>query len=114
MPGRLVFASVCDKLIDTSPTLDFVPQLASGWNWSQDGLTLTLHLRPGVSFQDGTAMDAQAVRANLERYRTAPNSVRKAELKPVSAVTTPDPLTVEVHLTQRYAPLLAVLATGRG
>ena len=112
--GRLVFASVCDKLIDTSPTLDFVPQLANGWSWSQDGLTLTLHLRPGVSFQDGTAMDAEAVRANLERYRTAPNSVRKAELKPVSAVTTPDPLTVEVHLTQRYAPLLAVLADRAG
>ena len=65
--GRLVFAAVCDKLIDTNPTLDFVPQLASSWSWSQDGLTLTLKLRPGVSFQDGTAMDANAVRANLER-----------------------------------------------
>ena len=112
--GRLVFAAVCDKLIDTNPTLDFVPQLASSWSWSQDGLTLTLKLRPGVSFQDGTAMDANAVRANLERYRTDPNSARRAELKPVSGVTITDPLTVELHLTQRYAPLLAILADRAG
>lgn len=70
--GRLIFAATCDKLIDINPALDFVPQLATGWTWSADGLTLTLKLRPGVHFQDGTAMDADAVRANLDRYRTAP------------------------------------------
>ena len=97
-----------------NPALDFVPQLATGWNWSADGLTLTLKLRPGVRFQDGTALDAEAVRANLDRYRTAPNSVRKAELKPVASVTVVDKLTVELHLGQRYAPLLAVLADRAG
>jgi len=112
--GRLVFAAACDKLIDTNPALDFVPQLATGWTWSADGLALTLKLRPGVHFQDGIAMDAEAVRANLDRYRTAPASVRKAELKPVAAVSVTDPLTVELHLSQRYAPLLAVLADRAG
>ena len=114
LAGRLVFAAMCDKLIDIDPALNFMPQLASGWTWSADGLSLTLKLRPGVQFQDGTAMDAEAVRANLERYRTAPNSSRKAELKPVSQVTVADPLTVELHLSQRYAPLLAVLADRAG
>lgn len=112
--GRLVFAAACDKLIDINPALDFVPQLATAWTWSADGLMLTLNLRPNVRFQDGTAMDADAVRANLDRYRTAPNSVRKAELKPVAEVTVTDPLTVELHLSQRYAPLLAVLADRAG
>ena len=94
--GRLVFAAACDKLIDTNPALEFVPQLATSWAWSADGLTLTLKLRPGVHFQDGTVMDAEAVRANLDRYRTAPNSVRKAELKPVASVTVTDASTVEL------------------
>ena len=58
---RIVFASLCDKLIDLSPKLDFVPQLATAWAWSDGGRTLTLHLRPGVRFQDGTVMDAAAV-----------------------------------------------------
>ena len=56
---RNIFASLCDKLIDTDPEMRFVPQLATSWEWSADGLALTLHLRAGVSFQDGTPFDAE-------------------------------------------------------
>ena len=76
--GRIVFAAVCDKLIDTDPKNNFVPQLATAWTWSPDNLALTITLRDGVRFHDGAPMDAEAVRANLERYRTAPESVRKS------------------------------------
>ena len=75
--GRLVFAAVCDKLIDTDPNNQFVPQLATAWFWSPDNLALTLTLRDSVIFQDGEQFDAEAARINLERYRTAPESVRK-------------------------------------
>jgi peptide/nickel transport system substrate-binding protein len=112
--GRIVFAAVCDKLIDTDAENNFVPQLAIGWQWSQDARALTLTLRRGVQFQDGTPMTADAVRANLERYRSAPNSVRKAELKPVAAVEVVDPDTVRLVLSQPYAPLVAVLADRAG
>src|ERR1035438_8425573 len=78
---RIVFTSMCDQLLDIDANLNFVPQLATAWEWAPDGLALTVHLRPGVSFQDGTPLDAEAVRANLERYRTAPESIRKTELK---------------------------------
>jgi peptide/nickel transport system substrate-binding protein len=112
--GRIVFAAVCDKLIDTDAQNNFVPQLATSWAWSPDNLALTLNLRQGVHFQDGTLMDAAAVRANLQRYRTAPESVRKSELKPVSSVEVIDPNTVRLHLSQPYAPLVAVLADRAG
>src|ERR1700733_3133896 len=52
--GRIVFAALCDKLVDIDADLHFVPQLATGWSWSADNLTLTLTLRDGVRFQDGT------------------------------------------------------------
>jgi len=112
--GRIVFAAVCDKLIDTDAGNNFVPQLATAWPWSPDNLALTLTLRDGVRFQDGAPMDADAVRANLERYRTAPESVRKSELKPVAAVEVIDPHTVRLHMSQPYAPLVAVLADRAG
>jgi peptide/nickel transport system substrate-binding protein len=112
--GRIVYAAVCDKLIDTDPKNQFVPQLATSWSWSPDNLALTLHLREGVQFHDGRPMDAEAVRANLERYRSAPESVRKSELKPVSAVEVVDPHTVRLRLSQPYAPLVAVLADRAG
>jgi peptide/nickel transport system substrate-binding protein len=75
--GRVVFAAVCDKLVDIDAQNSFVPQLATGWTWSPDNLALTVTLRDGVKLHDGQAMDADAVKANLERYRSAPESLRK-------------------------------------
>ena len=112
--GRLVFAAVCDKLIDTDQNNEFVPQLATSWSWSPDNLALTLTLRDGVSFQDGEPFDAEAARVNLERYRTAPESLRKGELKPVAAIEVVDPKTIRLRLNQPYAPLVATLSDRAG
>ena len=112
--GRVVFAAVCDKLIDTDAQNNFVPQLATSWAWSPDNLALTVTLRDAVTFHDGQPLDADAVKANLERYRSAPESLRKGELKPVSSVEIVDPHTVRLHLSQPYAPLVAVLADRAG
>jgi peptide/nickel transport system substrate-binding protein len=112
--GRLVFAAVCDKLVDTDRNNEFVPQLATAWSWSPDNLALTLTLRDGVTFHDGEKLDAEAVRVNLDRYRSAPESLRKGELKPVSAVEIIDPKTVRLRLGQPYAPLIAALSDRAG
>ncbi|HEY6432741.1 MAG TPA: ABC transporter substrate-binding protein [Acetobacteraceae bacterium] len=112
--GRIVFASLCDKLVDINKNLDFVPQLATAWSWSPDSRALTLTLRKGVHFQDGQPFNADAVKANLDRYRSAPYSVRRGELKPVSAVEVVDPQTVRLVLSQPYAPLIAVLSDRAG
>ena len=112
--GRIVFAATCDKLVDLDAQDNFVPQLATAWQWAPDDLALTLTLRDGVRFQDGEKLDAEAVRANLERYRTAPESVRKGELGPLTAVEVIDPRTVRLHLSKPYAPLIAVLSDRAG
>ena len=56
----------------------WVPQLATEWSWSPDNLALTVRLRDGVTFHDGEAFDAAAVKANIERYKTAPESKRSS------------------------------------
>src|ERR1700722_10803547 len=112
--GRIVFASLCDKLIDLSPDLKFVPQLATAWTWEPDGKALTLTLRDSVKFQDGEPFNADAVRMNIERYRSAPESNRKGELRPVTAIEVVDPKTVRLVLSQPYAPLIAVLSDRAG
>src|SRR3954453_6455572 len=58
--GRFVFASLCDKLVDISPDLKIVPQLAESWEWDKDGKGVTFTLRKNVKFHDGTAFDAEA------------------------------------------------------
>ena len=111
---RAVASSMCDTLIGLDASLNLVPELATSWEWSTDHLALTVHLRPGVQFQDGAPLDAQAVRDNLERDRTAPYSIRKTELKPVVGEDVIDPLTVRLRLSAPYAPLLALLANRPG
>jgi peptide/nickel transport system substrate-binding protein len=111
---RVAFAAVCDKLIDLDAKLAYVPQLATAWSWSDDRRALTMTLRQGVVFHDGEPFDAEAVRFNFERNKTAPYSRRQSELKPVTAVTVRDPHTVRIELSEPYAPLLAQLADRAG
>src|SRR5690348_13569572 len=51
--ARIVFAAICDKLVDIDENLNIVPQLALSHETSADGRTVTLKLRPGVVFHDG-------------------------------------------------------------
>jgi len=48
--GRIVFAAMCDKLVDITPELDIAPQLATEWQWVDGNKGLVLKLRQGVSF----------------------------------------------------------------
>ncbi len=112
--GRVVFTGLCDKLVDIDRNLAYVPQLATEWSWSADNLALTMKLRKGVVFHDGTPFDAAAVKANIERYKTAPESKRKTELKEVRAVEAVDPETVRFVLSEPYAPLLGILSDRAG
>ncbi len=109
---RVVFAGLCDKLVDIDEKLNYVPQLATEWAWSGDALTLTMKLRGDVVFHDGEKMDAAAVKANIERYKTLPESKRKAELAAVKEVEA-DGATVRFKLAQPFAPLIGVF-TDRG
>jgi peptide/nickel transport system substrate-binding protein len=113
--GRNVFAAICEKLYDINEKLEIVPQLAAAPpEVSSDGLTVTVKIRTGLKFADGTTMDAQAVKSSLDRHRTLDGSQRKSELAPVKDVTVKDPAAVEIHLSQPFAPLAAVLADRAG
>ena len=112
--GRIVYTSLCDKLIDITPELKFIPQLATAWAWSDDGLTLTMDLREGVTFHDGTPFNAEAVKANIERSKNLPESRRKSEVKSVESVAVTGPYQVEMTLSAPDATLLAQLADRSG
>lgn len=112
--GRLVYTALCDKLVDVSPQLELVPQLATAWQWSDDNRSLTLQLRQGVTFHDGEAFDAAAVKFNLDRARSLPDSLRKSELASVDTVEVVDPQTVRIRLKQPDATLLAQLSDRAG
>ncbi|MGW0806845.1 ABC transporter substrate-binding protein [Nonomuraea sp. NPDC002799] len=113
--GREVFASMCEKLYDIDATSTLVPQLASALpEVSGDGKEVTIKLREGVKFNDGTAFDAEAVKKSLDRHRTWEKSARQADLAAISKVGVVDATTVKLTLTQAFTPLAAQLADRAG
>ncbi len=112
--GRIVFASLCDKLVDITPELEIVPQLATEWQWTDGNKGLVMKLRQGVKFQDGEPFDAAAVKFNIERHLKMPGSNRKAEISAVTGVDIIDDHTVKLVLSAPFAPLLAALTDRAG
>jgi len=105
--GRHVLSSLCDKLVDISPEGKIVPQLATTWSTAEDGLSVTMQLRPGVTFHDGEPFDAAAVKYSLERALNLPGSRRKSEIGQIKSVEVEGPLAVRITLSAPFAPLVA-------
>lgn len=112
--GRIVFESLCDKLVNITPDLEFVPELATEWSWSDDAMTLSMQLREDAVFHDGTPFNAEAVVANIERSKTLDESRRKSELASVESVEATGEYEVAFTLKAPDATLIAQLSDRAG
>ncbi len=112
--GRIVYASLCDKLVDITPDLEIIPQLATSWSTSEDGTAITMQLREGVVFHDGTPFNAEAVAANIERSQTMDESRRKSELASITSTEVTSDYEIVLNLAGPDATLMAQLADRAG
>ena len=101
--------------------LEVEPALAESWTISDDGLTYTFELRSGVSFHDGTAVDAEAIKFNFDRMLDENHPFHDTGPFPLSfffsaiqGVKAIDSDTVEFTLNSPYAPFLSNLAYPTG
>ena len=87
------------------PTLKATPGLAESWKFT-DPKTLVMTIRSGVQFHDGTPLDAEAVKFNLDRNKSDPRSSIKADLGTVEKAikvhrgATPE-LLIEIRVTRQ-------------
>ena len=102
-------------------TLEIEPALAESWTVSEDGTVYTFHLRPGITFHDGTAFDAEAVAFNFRRMLEADHPYHDTGPFPLAhffaairEIEVVDPLTVRFRLDAPFAPLLSNLAYPTG
>ena len=97
-----------DTLVQWDPkTLEAKPGLAQSWTYKDD-TTLVMELRPGLTFHDGTPLNAEAVKFNLDRYRSDAKSNIKVDFSTVSAVEVSGPTTITIRLKapDRSIPLI--------
>ena len=107
-----VLSYIAEPLLTIDRSGKIVPDLATDWQRSSDGSTVTCHLRHGVTFQDGTVFDAQAAKWNVDRVLDPQNdSLVRFALRKVDSVQALGPYTLRIHLNLPSEDPLPPLAT---
>jgi peptide/nickel transport system substrate-binding protein len=110
-----VLEQVFETLVRYHPgTTNVEPALATSWETDESGLLWTFHLREGVRFHDGSALDADAVVFSFERqrdpghpYHTGRFNYWENNFRNNLKVEKVDAMTVQFRIASRYAPFLA-------
>ena len=84
-----------------------IPDLATGYSISSNAMTVTLDLRHGVVFSDGTPFNSAAVAYNITQDLLPQYANIADPFFPVSSITTPDDYTVVLHLAKPFAPIIS-------
>ncbi|CAM3861532.1 ABC transporter substrate-binding protein [Phaeobacter inhibens] len=110
---QVLYSNVFEGLTRFMGDGSVMPGLAESWEISEDGLTYTFTLQDGVTFHDGTTMDAEDVKFSLDRARAEDSTnAQKALFADIASVDVVDPLTVKLTLSQPNGNLLFNLAWG--
>lgn len=107
--AQIVFFQIFDPLVVRDAKDGTIkPWLATSWTVSPDGKSYTFRLRPGVRFQDGTPLDAAAVKYNFDRTHNPALATRcvGCAVGFYESTQVVDPLTVRVQLKTPWAPFL--------
>lgn len=110
--GVIASRPYSDSLVWQTEKGEFVPWLAEGWSISPDGRIYTFKLRKGVTFTDGSKLDAKAVKTNFD-YIVNPatkSQLSAAYFAPYEKSVVIDDDTIEVHLKQGYSAFINILA----
>ncbi|KIN62928.1 Peptide/opine/nickel uptake family ABC transporter, periplasmic substrate-binding protein [Sulfitobacter noctilucicola] len=109
----VLYSNVFEGLTRFMSDGSVVPGLAASWDISEDGLTYTFKLREGVTFHDGTKMDAEDVKFSLDRIGAEDSAnAQKALYAAITEVNVIDPMTVEVKLSEPNGNMIFNLAWG--
>ena len=104
---------VYESLVENTKT-GIKPLLAESWEISEDGKVYTFYLRGDVKFHDGEPFNAEAAKQNIEAIQS--NKEKHTWIKlstKLVGVKAVDEYTVELTLSEAYAPALDELSMTR-
>lgn len=103
---------IMDGLFGFDDEMKIIPLLAESYEANEDATEYVIHLRQGISFSDGTPLNAEAAKANFDRWGDKELGLKRTTLlcnvlKSTEAV---DEYTVKVTLTEPFGAFVATLA----
>ena len=100
----LVMPYLFDTLVTRDVDGSLHPLLAESWETSEDGKAITMQLKLGVTFHDGSPLTAEAVKLTFDRYQEkGVKSPIYSAVKEIGAVEVVDELTVRFTFDQPSA-----------
>ncbi|WP_233266669.1 ABC transporter substrate-binding protein [Tomitella fengzijianii] len=113
--GGTELAAVYDVLVRYDAVAEtYEPRIAESLDESDDGMSWTLTLRDGITFSDGTPLDAAAVVASTERYNRLNGPDAQVFTDSVASVEAVDDSTVVYTLNRPWHQFPAMLSLGHG
>lgn len=111
-PQALLATQVLESMVSLDTEGNIVPWLATDWNASEDGLTWDFTLDPAAQFSDGTPVDAEAIKANIEHLQdpATGSSTGYLAVQQIDSIETVSATEVRFNLSRPDAALLESLA----
>ncbi len=106
--GVVAYQNLFNRLVKQTISNEIVGDLAESWEFSDDGLTLTFHLRQDVTWHDGEPFTSRDVKWTFDHIRT--DGYQSNSFKQLSEITCPDDYTAVFHLSEPNSGIIASIA----
>jgi len=106
-PFGMLYA-IHDALVRPYPGQKMGPSLAESWEESEDGLTYTFKLRPGLKFHNGDPVTTEDVKYSFERYQGTAAQTLKDHVSEIEIV---DPRVMRFHLKAPWPDFMTFYGT---
>jgi peptide/nickel transport system substrate-binding protein len=108
---------IFDQHVPQNTLSSIVPELATKWQWTDDGRTLTFSLREGVTWHDGKPFTSTDVKCTWDMVSgLVPGKIRKSPRQAwfanLESITANGELEVSFHLKRPQPSFIALLASG--
>ncbi|MGO1182934.1 MAG: ABC transporter substrate-binding protein [Micrococcaceae bacterium] len=112
--ATLTMTPIYEPLLNLDEDGNPAPGLVESWDYNEEGTAVTFTLKEGLSFHDGSPVDAEAAKAYIERAIEQPNSALAGSYNNIDEVVVEDDLnfTVHLHSVDYQIPYLFAIRAG--